>query len=69
MISGFTKEQRSLTASKVMDWGNYLFTGFVIGELVPGIAPFQWILFLVGILGMFSAYIIGFLLLREVNKV
>jgi len=69
MINGFTKEQRNLAASKIMDWGNYMFTGFVIGVLVPGSAPFQWVLFSVGILGMVCAYVMGFLLMREVNKI
>ena len=35
-----------------MDWGNLVFTGLVIGQLVPGSNPVRWFLFSLGILCM-----------------
>lgn len=31
-----TRSQRTEVASKVMDWGNFVFVGLVISQIVPG---------------------------------
>ena len=68
MIGELTNKQRSLIADKVIDWGNYMFVGLVIAQLVPGTSPFQLLLFLLGVLGMAGAYLIGYLLLKGVKQ-
>jgi hypothetical protein len=59
-----SKEQRGVVAEKIMDWGNLVFTGLVIAQFVPGTDPFQWLFFLVGLLGIVTAYISGILLMK-----
>jgi hypothetical protein len=50
-------------AEKIMDWGNLVFTGLVIAQLVPGSTPFQWQFFLASSLGVVTADISGILLM------
>ena len=63
MTRRLSKEQREVIAEKIMDWGNLVFTGLVIAQLVPGTTPFQWQFFLVGLFGVVTAYISGILLM------
>jgi hypothetical protein len=65
MARRLSKEQRSIVAEKIMDWGNFVFTGLVIAQFVPGTDPFQWLFFLVGLLGIMMAYIAGILLMKS----
>ncbi len=51
-------------AEKIMDWGNLVFVGLVIGQLVPGTMPFRWTLFILGILCFFVAYGVGRFLMK-----
>jgi hypothetical protein len=64
MARRLSKEQRSIVAEKFMDWGNFVFTGLVIAQFVPGTEPFQWLFFLTGLLGIVIAYIAGILLMK-----
>jgi predicted permease len=64
MTRRLSKEQRGVVAEKIMDWGNLVFTGLVIAQFVPGTDSFQWLLFLVGLLGIVVAYISGILLMK-----
>jgi len=47
-----------------MDWGNLVFTGLVIGQLVPGTSPFRWTLFLLGVIGIVGAYITAYKIMK-----
>jgi len=42
MTRKLSKEQRGGIAEKIMNWGNLVFTGVVIAQLVPGTTPFQY---------------------------
>jgi len=64
MIGKLSNEQRSTVAEKFMEWGNLVFVGLVIGQLVPGTASFRWWLLIAGLLGMGLAYFVGVLLLK-----
>jgi ABC-type Fe3+-siderophore transport system permease subunit len=64
MMGKLSGEQRSIVAEKFMEWGNLVFVGLVIGQLVPGTASFRWWLFIAGLLGMGLAYLVGVLLLK-----
>ena len=65
MARRLSKEQRSIVAEKIMDWGNFVFTGLVIAQFVPGTDSFQWLFFLAGLLGIVVAYIAGILLMKS----
>jgi hypothetical protein len=64
MVRKLRKTQVGVVAEKVMDWGNLVFTGLVIGQLVPGSSPVRWLLFSLGILCMTGAYAIAYYLLK-----
>lgn len=65
MTDGLTKTQIGIIAEKLMDWGNLVFIGLAIGQLVPGTAPFRSILFFLGVLVMMVAYGAGYLLMKK----
>jgi hypothetical protein len=65
MVRKLTREQRSVIAEKIMDWGNLVFTGLVLAQFVPGITSFQWQFFFTGLLGIIVAYISGILLMKR----
>ena len=58
------KGQVEVVADKIMDWGNLVFTGLVIGQLVPGTSPFRWVLLVLGILGITGAYTTAYFMLK-----
>jgi hypothetical protein len=58
------KNNRDVFAEKTMDWGNLVFVGLVIGQLVPGSSPFRLALFILGVLGMAGAYAFAYILLK-----
>jgi len=64
MTRRLSREQRRVFAEKTMDWGNLLFVGLVIGQLVPGTSPFRLVLFILGVLGMAGAYALAYFLLK-----
>ncbi len=64
MSAGLTKNNRDIFAEKTMDWGNLVFVGLVIGQLVPGSSPFRLALFILGVLGMAGAYAFAYFLLK-----
>ena len=64
MAQNLRKTQVRVVAEKVMDWGNLVFTGLVIGQLVPGSNPVRWFLFSLGILCMAGAYAIAYYLMK-----
>jgi hypothetical protein len=64
MSSGLNKNKRDIFAEKTMDWGNLVFVGLVIGQLVPGTSPFRGALFVLGVLGMAGAYVFAYFLLK-----
>lgn len=64
MSSGLMKNNRDVFAEKTMDWGNLVFVGLVIGQLVPGSSPFRLALFILGVLGMAGAYAFAYILLK-----
>lgn len=53
-----------LFSEKLMDWGNLVFIGSVIGQLVPKVAPIQWGLFFFGVCGIIIAYSIALQLMK-----
>ena len=58
------KRQIDVVADKIMDWGNLVFTGLVIGQLVPGTSPFRWVLFLLGVFAITGAYTTAYFMLK-----
>ncbi len=64
MTRKLSTKQRDLIAEKLMEWGNLVFTGLVIAQLVPGIASFQWRFAIAGLLGIAIAYSAGIALMK-----
>ena len=48
MLEELSVKQRGIFAEKTMDWGNLVFIGLVIGQLVPGTSLFRLALFILG---------------------
>jgi len=65
MAKGLRRTQIGAVSEKVMDWGNLVFTGLVIGQLVPGPSPFRWILLLLGVMGITGAYATAYFLMKR----
>lgn len=59
-----TSKQREMFAEKAMEWGNLVFAGLVIAQLVPGTAPFRAGLMVSGLLNFVGAYTIAFYLTK-----
>jgi len=59
--------QRTKFAEKLMDWGNLTFAGLVIGQIVPGTAPFRVSMVFAGVVSMALAYAVAYYLMQEVR--
>jgi len=64
MARKLRKTQIRVVAEKVMDWGNLVFAGLVIGQLVPGTNPLRWTLFLLGVIAIIGAYITAYKMMK-----
>ncbi|MBL8049635.1 MAG: hypothetical protein JNM46_00295 [Anaerolineales bacterium] len=64
MIRKLTREERTVLAEKLMDWGNHVFIGLVIAQFVPGASPFRFHFLVMGIVGMLMGYISGLMLMK-----
>ena len=51
-------------ANNIMQWGNLVFGGLVIGQFVPGVGSFQPTLIMVGVLNIFLAYGLAILIMN-----
>lgn len=59
-----TQDQRGRIAEKTMEWGNLVFAGLVVAQMVPGTGPFRSVMVLVGIVSMAGAYALAYLLMK-----
>lgn len=57
-------DQRKLVAGKIMDWGNLVFVGLVISQLIPGTDPFSFTIANIGILVAVLAYVVAYALMK-----
>jgi len=64
MLAKLTSNQRDNVAEKVMEWGNLIFVGLVIAQLVPGTEPFQPEMVISGLGGINFAYWFATLIMR-----
>ena len=55
MAGQLTSDQRSRVAEKIMEWGNLVFVGSVIAQVVPG-GLFDFRAAFFGVLGLVGAY-------------
>ncbi len=51
-----------------MDWGNLIFAGLVIGQIVPGTNPFRLSMMFAGLASMGLAYGFAYYLMQEVSE-
>jgi hypothetical protein len=68
MLSRLTTNQRDRVAEKVMEWGNLVFVGLVIAQLVPGTEPFQPGMVVSGLGGIALAYRFATLIMKGGGK-
>ena len=53
-------QQREKFCEKFMEWGNLVFTGLVIAQIVPAIGPFRFGVAVAGISAMAAAYVLAY---------
>ncbi len=58
-----TSSERRVFAEKVMEWGNLVFAGLVVAQVVPGTDPFRISIFAVGSVGIVGAYLSAYFLM------
>ncbi len=62
MTKLLTSDQRGRGAEKIMDWGNLVFAGLVIGQFVAG-KELNVLLFVLGTCGIVIAYCVSLLVM------
>lgn len=60
-----TIDQKSRFAEKIMDWGNLFFAGLVLAQFVPKISEFNWILLLIGAIGLVISYSLAYHIMKR----
>jgi hypothetical protein len=58
-------EDRGRFAEKVMEWGNLVFTGLVIGQFVPGTEQLRYGMLATGVIAILGAYAVAFWLMQR----
>lgn len=58
-----TDSERRVFAEKIMEWGNLIFAGLAIAQVVPGTEPFRLSIFSVGLAGIVCAYLFAYFLM------
>jgi hypothetical protein len=64
MRKKLSSEQREAIAQKIMDWGNLVFVGLVIAQLVPDINSLNWSFVIAGVFCIMAAYATAILIMR-----
>jgi hypothetical protein len=65
MAKTLTKSQVGIFAEKIMDWGNLIFVGLVVGQLIPGTKNVDTLLFIVGFTGIIFAYATAYMVMKR----
>ena len=65
MAKTLTKSQVGIFAEKIMDWGNLIFVGLVIGQLIPGSKNIDTLLFIIGFIAMIFAYAAAYTFMKR----
>ena len=63
MAEPLTLDQRGRVAEKIMEWGNLVFVGLVIAQIVPG-PGFSWPVAISGLIIFAGAYFVAHRLMR-----
>lgn len=64
MAKRLTKDERGRVAEKIMEWGNLVFAGLVIGQFISG-SGVNYVLTFFGIMGMAVGYVGAVLLMKR----
>lgn len=64
MRKRLTVDQRGRIAEKVMEWGNLVFIGLVISQVISG-PPFKLIPAMAGVVGIVLAYVAGIKFMKK----
>ena len=57
-------QQREKFAEKFMEWGNLVFTGLVIAQIVPNTGSFRLGIAVAGVLVMAVAYMVAYYIMK-----
>ncbi len=68
MARRLTQEQRGKFAEKIMDWGNIVFAGLVIAQIVPGVASFRSSVAVFGVMNLLGAYLLAYAIMKGVKE-
>jgi len=63
MLRQLTPNQRGRVAEKIMEWGNLVFIGLVIVQIIPG-PGFNWSIAGAGVVSVVGAYLIALRIVR-----
>lgn len=63
MAKSLTTSQTNQVAEKIMDWGNLVFVGLVVAQIVPG-PGFNWLIAIAGVITMAGAYFVAHRLMK-----
>ncbi len=63
-IKQITEKHREKFAEKVMDWGNLVFVGLVIAQIVPGTGIFRTWAAISGVVSFAGAYLVAYLIFK-----
>lgn len=64
MSMRFTVDQRGRFAEKIMELGNLVFVGLVIGQVVPGTGAFRLGMAITGIVDLAGAYLVAYYIMK-----
>ena len=59
-----TKNQREKFAEKILEWGNLVFVGLVIAQIVPETDPFRLHVAIIGVISFTSAYLTALFIMK-----
>ncbi len=64
MSKRLTTNQRGRIAEKIMEWGNLVFVGLVVTQVVPGAGPFQPTMIVIGVANIAWAYVLAYVFMK-----
>lgn len=60
-----TTQQRGKFAEKFMEWGNLVFAGLVIAQIIPGTGSFRLGIAVAGVIVTSVAYLLAYYIMKE----
>lgn len=58
-------EDKGRLAEKVMEWGNLVFAGLVVGQFVPGTEQLRYSMIAFGVIAILGAYLLALWMMKR----